>query len=162
MPSLKSVASLQKKESDKMAFNNARMTAYALISALEEDLRNMIKSHLNDKSSNDFYFNEELVHRAKSRIERDIGIVFDDLENSDLVDYFDLGDTFQTINANSTKFPEHISKLLKKSTTKLEELVPIRNRVMHIRPLSFDDLPTVSTLCSFLLNEDNSLWINLL
>jgi len=145
-----------------MAFNNARMTAYALISALEEDLRDIIKIHLNDKSSNDFYFNEELVRRAKSRIERDIGIVFDDLENSDLVDYFDLGDTFQTINTNSIKFPEHISKLLKKSTNKLEKLVPIRNRVMHIRPLNFDDLPTVSSLCNFLLNEDESLWTNLL
>ncbi|MND85657.1 Tetratricopeptide repeat protein [compost metagenome] len=134
------------------------MTIYALISALEEDLRSLIKTHIRDEGA----IEEELLNRSKSRIEKDIGGLFSDIELDDIIDYFDLGDTFQTININKECFPEHISKLIKTETKNLENIVSIRNRVMHIRPLNFDDLQIVSEFCKKLQQSENMiLWSNI-
>src|SRR5690606_12024110 len=135
-----------------MAFNLTRMTIYALIAALEEDLRLLVKEHIN----NEGLIDSVLISRAKSRIEKDIGSLFGDLDLNEIVDYFDLGDTFQTINTNRACFPDHISRLIKALTKSFEEIVSIRNRVMHIRPLNFDDLPIVSEFCKELLDSDTS------
>lgn len=143
-----------------MAFNLTRMTIYALISSMEEDLRTNVKNHMGNLSVEDPSFNKELLIRSKSRIEKDIGLVFGDLDINELIDYWDLGDTFQTINSNAAKFPTHISKQIKQLTRAFETLIPIRNRVMHIRPLNFEDLPFVSELCKKIVLENSSLWAN--
>lgn len=141
-----------------MAFNLTRMTIYAFIAAIEEDLRSIIKLHIQDESKLD----SELLERAKNRIEKDIGVIFGDIELAEQIDYFDLGDTFQTINSNNDSFPEHIFKLIKGITKDLEKIISIRNRVMHIRPLNFDDLPLVSEFCTKLIESDPSIkWENI-
>jgi tetratricopeptide (TPR) repeat protein len=139
-----------------MAFNLTRMTVYALLSSIEEDLRTLIKMHISDI----LLINPELTEKAKFRIKKDVGIIFGDLGVEDIVDYFDLGDTFQVINANRELFPRHISDFIKSLTSKLEILIPIRNRVMHIRPLSFDDYPTVTSFTECLINECEEVWSN--
>lgn len=140
-----------------MAFNLTRMTIYAFIAAIEEDFRAVIKLHIQDERKLD----SELLERAKSRIEKDIGVIFGDIDLTELIDYFDLGDTFQTINSNKDLFPEHIFRLVRGVTKDLEKVISIRNRVMHIRPLNFDDLPLVSEFCTKLVNSDPSIkWGN--
>lgn len=136
-----------------MAFNITRMTAYALISSLEEDLRGLVKEYIIDESS----INKELRERAKIRIEKDIGGIFEDIELRELIDYFDLGDTFQTINSNKEIFPDNVIKTIKHFTRELETLVSVRNRVMHIRPLNFDDLPNVTNFCESLIDFDTNI-----
>ncbi len=141
-----------------MAFNLTRMTIYALVAAIEEDLRALIKTHIYDEKT----IEPELIERAKSRIQKDIGELFSDIDLNDLIDYFDLGDTYQTINTNRSHFPEHIAKLIKKLTKEFESIVSVRNRVMHIRPLNFDDLPIVSEFCQKLVDLDRSIpWPNI-
>ncbi|MGF1873625.1 NB-ARC domain-containing protein, partial [Photobacterium indicum] len=145
-----------------MAFNITRMTVYALVSAMEEDLRTIIKTYINDFKENPSAINSELYDRAKGRLEKDVGVLFEHYDLADLVDYFDLGDTFQTINSNKNYFPEHIFNIIKKNTKKFELLVPIRNRTMHIRPLNFDDLPIVINFCEELIQQDkSSIWSSL-
>jgi LuxR family transcriptional regulator, glucitol operon activator len=139
-----------------MTFNLTRMSVYALISSIEEDLRVLVKLHINSFS----LIHSDLVKRAKSRSEKDLGILFNDLSIEDIVDYFDLGDTFQVINANPDRFPNHIFNLVKTSTRKLEFLIPIRNRVMHIRPLNFEDYPTITSFAEELTNIDETSWKN--
>lgn len=141
-----------------MSFNITRMTAYALISAIETDLRVLIKEYIKSEK----YINEEMLNKAIQRIERDLGVIFDDIEFSELIDYFDLGDSFQTINSNKELFPSHIVSTVKKINKDFEALIPIRNRVMHIRPLNFDDLPRISIFCDMLLKEGGSIgWNNI-
>lgn len=137
-----------------MAFNLTRMTIYALISSVEEDLREVIKSHISDK----LLFPSELKDRCLSRIEKDIGAVFDDITSDELIDYFDLGDTFQIINSNQKEFPSNISSSIKKLTKDFEALIPIRNRVMHIRPLNFDDLSKATEICRKLKTSTDYAW----
>lgn len=141
-----------------MAFNLTRMTLYALISALEEDLRFLIKQYITSESE----IEKELLTRSKGRIEKDIGVLFNDIELSDIVDYFDLGDTYQTINSNKESFPSHIHSLIRKETKNLQNIASIRNRVMHIRPLNFDDLPIVSEFCKRILDlGEEKQWPNI-
>jgi len=134
------------------------MTIYAFIAAIEEDLRSIVKLHLQEENRLD----AELLERIKSRIEKDVGVIFGDIDLADKIDYFDLGDTFQTINSNKDLFPDHIYRLIKSITKDLEKIVSIRNRVMHIRPLNFDDLPLVSEFCTKIIDLDPSLeWENI-
>lgn len=134
------------------------MTIYALIAALEEDLRALIKLYVDNES----IIESGLLEKAKNRIEKDIGGIFGDIELNDIIDYLDLGDTFQTINNKRSSFPTHVSKFIKEETKSLELIVSIRNRVMHIRPLNFDDLPIVSDFCRKLLKSETAiLWSNI-
>lgn len=141
-----------------MAFNLNRMTIYAFVAAIEEDLRSLIKVYISDEETID----SKLIEKSKNRIVKEVGVLISDIELNDLIDFFDLGDTFQTINKNKSHFPEHISKLIKSLTKDLETIISIRNRVMHIRPLNFDDLPIVSEFCRKLINLDKSIaWPNI-
>ncbi|MDI6636472.1 tetratricopeptide repeat protein [Pantoea dispersa] len=143
-----------------MAFNLTRMTVYALISSLEEDLRAVIKDYLIG-SENSAVIPDELFRRAQSRLEKDMGFTFDSTSQSDLIDYFDLGDTYQVINTNSTLIPNHIYKIIKANTKNFDKIVPIRNRVMHIRPLDVEDSPNTFSLCESLAENDITIWKNI-
>lgn len=142
-----------------MAFNLTRMTVYALISAVEQDLRNMVTNHMTDVSM----LNESLVERASLRFTKDNEVSVsrdEEVGLEDLVSYFDLGDTFQVINGNKSLFPSQLISHIKANTKQLELLVPIRNRVMHIRPLDFEDLPSTSSLCKKFVKEEPDFWRN--
>jgi LuxR family glucitol operon transcriptional activator len=141
-----------------MAFNLTRMTVYALVSSLESDLRSIICNHISCVSK----ISPDLRLRSIERLCKDIGLEQDEFDGSvdDLVTYFDLGDTFQTINSNKDEIPQNIVSKIKGNNKKLEGLIPIRNRVMHIRPLHFQDLPYVSSLCEALIDEDETIWVH--
>ncbi|MEA9478619.1 hypothetical protein, partial [Xanthomonas campestris] len=88
-----------------MAYNLSRMTIYAMVSAIEEDLREIIRSHLGSKSTSDKSFDQALLDRAKIRLEKDNSYGYDSDTLASLVDYFDLGDTYQLINSHPDKSP---------------------------------------------------------
>ncbi|EGR2770749.1 ATP-binding protein [Vibrio parahaemolyticus] len=138
-----------------MAFNLTRMTVYALISSLEEDLRQTIADSLKIED-----LDENLCKRTTERLCKELEVSPSDYTPSidDLTEFMDLGDTFQSINASKSQFPEHIAKHIKSNTAALQKLVPIRNRVMHIRPLQFEDFPTVTNTCKKLSEEESSIW----
>ncbi|HDC4648472.1 TPA: AAA family ATPase, partial [Enterobacter kobei] len=143
-----------------MAFNLTRMTVYALISSLEEDLRDLIKTYIPPETL-DNSISSELRVRSKHRFEKDLGFAYEDLSAHDLVDYFDLGDTYQIINSNANQIPEHISIYIRKNTKNFDKLIPIRNRVMHIRPLDVEDYPNTFSFCHQLINDEPALWVHL-
>lgn len=144
-----------------MAYSLSRMTVYALLSGLEEDLRIAIKSRLGAEDYNDEKFDSQLISRSKLRLEKEIGASYEEPTLDNLVDYFDLGDTYQIINSNQASFDTDFSQAIKTRTKQFEKIIPIRNRVMHIRPLNFDDLPLVSDFCSELMNNSFYSWDNL-
>ena len=144
-----------------MAYNLSRMTIYALVSALEEDLRQIVKDQLGMMRYKETIFDQNLTERAKTRLERDTDIKYDEEEIFYLIDYFDLGDTFQTINSNPILFQKQIASEIKNKTRQFEKIVQIRNRVMHIRPLDFDDLAFSYDFCSALLESSSLIWKNI-
>lgn len=144
-----------------MAYNLSRMTAYALLSALEEDMRLLIKQNLGFEAFENPSFDATLIQKAKVRLEKDIGAEYEEKTLDNLIDYFDLGDTYQFVNSQTEYFLPEVTRSIKALTKAFEKIVPVRNRVMHIRPLNFDDLPLVSDLCSEISVTDFCSWDNL-
>ncbi|SIS09786.1 NB-ARC domain-containing protein [Pseudomonas sp. A214] len=144
-----------------MAYSLSRMTVYALLSGLEEDLRIAIKGRLGGEDYSDDRFDQQLISRSKARLEKEIGAQYEESTLDNLVDYFDLGDTYQIINSNQLSFDTDFSQAIKTRTKQFEKIIPIRNRVMHVRPLNFDDLPLISDFCSDLISNSFYSWDNL-
>ena len=56
-----------------------------------------------------------------------------------LVDFLEFQDPIQILNANRELLPSEWRDLIRELTPRIEQLAPIRNRVMHGRPLLADD-----------------------
>lgn len=144
-----------------MAFNLTRMSVYALLCALEEDLRLIVKNYILDIQGSENKLPVDLLEKAKRRLDKDFGTVTDDMDVTDLIEYFDLGDTYQVINSYGKEIPEHLYKFIKSITKDLDALVLIRNRVMHIRPLDVEDYPKLISICDKIINSNTNVWGNL-
>ena len=79
----------------------------------------------------------------------------------DLIDYLDLGDAIQLLRANDAALDPSMRTYLKRYYLSLDAMIPIRNRVMHSRPLEFDDLMRVTDLARSLTGSYRLLWANL-
>jgi Tfp pilus assembly protein PilF len=136
------------------------MTLYALISAIEEDLRIVIRDYLGTESITSKIFNEVSLQQWIQRYEKDNDQSFRDSNIESLIDYFDIADTYQLINSSAGLFPQHVAEYVKRNTKVFQKIVPIRNRVMHIRPLAFEDTTYVVEFCKKIASEDERMWSN--
>lgn len=117
-----------------MNINNAflkRNAMFCLISAIEIDIR----KNIIDLIAEGLEIHEDLILKLKERYQQDKKCSCDDIPT--LIDYLDMGDYVQILNYNTDIFLE--KKILKKLTQEIEIIVPTRNRIMHVRPLEFDD-----------------------
>lgn len=113
-----------------------RLTLYAFISSIEMDLRTFITENIVEENVQTL-FDETLIARLKSRSGK-----FED-NVLDLVEYLDFGDCICIINKFKKIFPKSVLFNVEELSEQLNKIVPIRNRVMHSRPLEYEDLPIV-------------------
>jgi LuxR family transcriptional regulator, glucitol operon activator len=112
-----------------------RNRLYALLGALEDDLRELIRTHLLDLADD-----RELLGSAYDKAaERFIDDTDAMNAGADIFDYLDLGDEIAIINRHRASLPPGIRDAFSASARRLDDLVGIRNRVMHRRPLLPDD-----------------------
>ena len=119
---------------DFMNISNAllkRNAMFSLISAIETDIR----KNICDLTNEGLEISLDVIAKLKERYNLDKGCISDDV--SILIDYLDMGDYVQILNSNNTLFPN--KTVLKKLTFAIENIIPTRNRIMHVRPLEFDD-----------------------
>lgn len=106
---------------------------FAVCSSIEYDLRQFIQ-----ESETTIEISEQLVNKAKTRNKKGTILPSFDNHNLKLLEELDLGDLHSIITTNHAFF-----KLNLQSKEKLDEIflkiIPIRNRVMHSRPLEFAD-----------------------
>jgi LuxR family glucitol operon transcriptional activator len=140
-----------------MSYNTSRLTLYALISAFEIDLRNFITAEyliefsLKDLLSEEAY--QKLTRRAKNEQE-----VYDDSpSDNDLLEYIDFQESIEIINSHKDKLSIKIQSNIKNIFKIFTSLTPIRNRVMHSRPLLINDFSQVVEACE----EAKTKWPNL-
>lgn len=141
-----------------MAYNISRLTLFALISAIEEDLRQAILLYLGTSESPKELIGNDLFERCMLRLTSDIGSRATNLELVDLVQYIDFSDSFELLNIHRSKLPEGQAKKLKALTGRLSKLTPIRNRVAHSRPLNYDDLATTIDTAEAIIAEGALHW----
>lgn len=136
-----------------------RLTLAALIYGIEIDLKNLIKQKITPFHGDlGFFNNEELKSRVIDRFERDNpdSLYLEDLDA--VVEFLDFQDTFVILNKNYTFLSSEAAIYLKAITTKLADITPIRNRVMHTRPLLGGDFSFTYDFISKLKKSDPIQW----
>ncbi|MFD8501229.1 NB-ARC domain-containing protein [Streptomyces sp. NPDC059687] len=124
-----------------MGLSATRLTCFALLSAIEEDLRLRIEFAMYGVPAEQV-LGAQRMKSALPRYMRDQGTTSTP-SLSDLLPYVDFADSFQILNSVGDNLDERESTFIRENTPLLQKLVPVRNRVAHTRPLDFDDLPTV-------------------
>ncbi|MCD8406266.1 hypothetical protein LNI91_12015 [Tenacibaculum dicentrarchi] len=121
-----------------------RLTLAALIYGLEIDLKSTINRFIVPYYSDlTFFKNTELEEKVISRYQKD-NPGSDILNNIDeAIDFLDFHDTFTILNKNNSFLTKEASGYLKSIFNELSEITPIRNRVMHTRPLLGGDFSII-------------------
>ncbi len=139
-----------------------RITAYAYISQLEISLKNNILDHISEEIVDSLNLPSEAKDKAIQRLKTDIGFSVGDLMFRDIVDYFDYGDLLQIIQKNKSRINQNIIDTISENYSYLEKVIPIRNAVMHSRPISFSDYHYIFDLCIKLIEDDKlNIWSEL-
>jgi len=143
-----------------MSGHRQRNILYAIIFALETDLREIVVTHLLSTGSlNEFLSAEtrKLAHDRWAKTRTDLAE--DEPNPAELITFLDLGDTLQCVQRNAKRLPDWVSGNLSKFYGKIESIIPIRNRVMHARPLEFDDFDRVTDCARQLTLSLTSGWM---
>ena len=134
----------------------SRLMLYAAISAVETDLRRFISEHTPSADPREFFgptLYDTYLERATEQEDTPSSTTV-----TDLLPYADFADHFELINANRALFPSALASHVKHLTPDLARLSPIRNRVMHSRPLKPSDLPTILAFLERLDQAPAGLW----
>ena len=126
-----------------------RHQLFAVLIAFEEDLRAVIERHLLVT-----HYEEQVLGpahaRAVARLAKDEQR---DVTQTNVIDYLDLGDELEILNRWRRDLPAQTQDALSRLSGRLAELVQIRNRVVHGRPLLTDDFEKVRELLTQLDND---------
>jgi tetratricopeptide (TPR) repeat protein/cold shock CspA family protein len=141
-----------------MSFSASRLTIYAILSAIETDLRCLVLDHLEGQLSIEDILTPEICAKATDRLIRDEGSLEESSRLQALLYYVDFGDTFMLLNRHKSLLPLSDAKTIRSNTPIFERLGRIRNRIAHSRPLLFDDLPTTLDDSQSLLQENPQCW----
>ncbi|MCD8402456.1 NB-ARC domain-containing protein [Tenacibaculum finnmarkense] len=138
-----------------------RLTLAAFIYGIELDLKNVIKKHITPFQENiNFLQDEVLIKRTIDRFKKDNEGKEYSKDVDDLIDYIDFYDSFNILKKNNLFLSKQTSDYLNSIFNELCELTPIRNRVMHTRPLLGGDFSTVYDFVQKLKKTDSINWEN--
>ncbi|QDV27367.1 NB-ARC domain-containing protein [Aureliella helgolandensis] len=138
-----------------MKINATRLTLYALLGAVEDDLREILVSNLGETIPLHEILEPGALERCKERALND-GLATVHL--SDAIYYLDLGDLCPTCNSNANFFSPDTADYIKQKTALISKLIAIRNRVCHFRPLLGTDFTNVFEAAQALADDDNLMW----
>jgi len=138
-----------------------RLTLAALLYGIEIDLKSIIKKEIIPYHANlSFFGDNQLESKTISRFENDNPGV-EHLQNLDeVIEYIDFQDSFTILLKNKTFLSKEKADYLKSIFGKLTELTPIRNRVMHTRPLLGGDFAFTYDFVTSLKSSDSIAWTN--
>lgn len=139
-----------------MSASLSRLTLYALISSIELDMRNNLVKFATAALTPTDFFGQELLRTALSRAGAD-PLSDSSLPNSEtLIEFIDFGDVIALSRRHQRLLPERYTNQITALRQEFDRLVATRNRVMHSRPLEFDDLVRTTNLTEVLVREKTS------
>jgi LuxR family glucitol operon transcriptional activator len=136
-----------------------RLTLAAFIYSIEIDLKNVIKQYITPFQTNlGFFQDPELAEKVSDRFSKENQGVkpFDNID--DIIDYLDFQDTFVILRKNNVFISKQAAEYLNSIFDSLLDITPIRNRVMHTRPLLGGDFSTVLEFFQKLKLSDPISW----
>jgi Tfp pilus assembly protein PilF/cold shock CspA family protein len=143
-------------------YSVSRLTLFAVISALERDLRELVLDSLDPQLSMEELFaeNDELFLKMQKRHRDDPESVSESAGPTarDLLAYSDFSDSNQLLQVHRKSLPTVVQNQVGTINATVQALAPIRNRVMHTRPLHFDDLAQTLDRVDELLERNRTLF----
>ena len=144
-----------------MTISVQRLTLFAIFDSLEKDLRSVLVSEILPYHYLNSVLNDNELSKVSDRLKQHEGSKSIDLEEPErFVQYLDLLDTVHIINRNKKKIVPTLGRYFSGITAILEKCIPVRNAVMHGRPLEIDDFPTVCGIASKLVVDKEYEWSN--
>lgn len=136
-----------------------RLTLAALIYGIEIDLKSLINQAISPFHQDlSFLKDKALEQKVIGRFNNDNPGLDYTKSIGDVIEYIDFGDTFSILNKNEVFLKKEVSAYVKAIFNVLIEIIPIRNRVMHTRPLLGGDFATILDFTSKLKVTDPINW----
>ncbi len=136
-----------------------RLTLAALIYSIELDLKQVITRYVVPSfNSLSFLGETDFVDKLKYRFQKDFPGLNPDNNILQVVDFIDFQDTYTIILKNKAVVPDEIISELKQIVNQLNEIAPIRNRVMHTRPLLAGDFSEVYAFVNEIIELKSIEW----
>jgi tetratricopeptide (TPR) repeat protein len=124
--------------------SHTRMTRsrlYTLIDSFEADIRRLLIRYILDHLEEEVALGPSFAKAAeRCRIE-------ESNDHTSIVEYLDLQESYDILNRHRLSLPADLGDELRSNTRKIYELVGIRNRVMHGRPLLTGDAEKAISVC---------------
>ena len=145
-----------------MTISIQRLTLFAIFDAIEKDLREKLISELIPYHNIENILNPNELDKVHDRfIKAEANDESVKPSETELVQYLDFLDNIHILNRNKGKLSSSSSSYLSKITPTLEKCAPIRNAVMHGRPLEIDYFATVCNIASGFSNHSEGNWKHL-
>ena len=123
-----------------------RLTCFALLSSIEEDLREFVRARGPLDSGT---LDPELRTRARARWEENTNARgLEPSSEDELLSYTDFGDLAAILARMKSRLPDADQQWIGTTVPKLQKHVSVRNRVCHSRPLEADDFAETLDLAS--------------
>lgn len=138
-----------------------RLTMSAFFFGIERDLKNTIIEYITPYQDNISFFQDKaLESKIISRFRKDNPGGNPENNIEELIENLDFQDTFVLLNKNKSLLPDHIAKYLISTLDNLYSLAPIRNRVVHTKPLLSDDFFTLSNYIQIIDEKNPIIYFN--
>jgi LuxR family glucitol operon transcriptional activator len=128
-----------------MSFSATRLTCFALLAAMEQDMRDAIELHLGDKSLVEL-LPQERAEKAQARRLKDGLKIANNLGG--LLPYLDFGESYELLTGRGRELPEDFGESIRLLGPRVARVIAIRNRVAHTRPMEIDDPATLLDVAS--------------
>lgn len=116
--------------------------AFVVLDAFEQDLRFCLGAYLLDHLSAESVLGEAYTEVHARAVKDDVS------DDSTISDYLYLRQVYDLLLRFADKLPRDLGDELRANAPALDELVSVRNRVMHGRPLQIDDLESAAGFIS--------------
>ena len=144
-----------------MAYSATRLTLYAILSAIETDLRHLIRSHLDGQLNPHEVLGDDVYTTAVDRYEKEVDLPDGKPTLEQLLCYTDFSDAYKLLNRHKKLLPTNLARYLNDHTSLFEQLGQVRNRIAHTRPLHFDDLAVTMDAAQELSKMQEAVWQDL-
>ncbi|WP_320122105.1 NB-ARC domain-containing protein [uncultured Sphaerochaeta sp.] len=139
--------------------NITRLTMFALITSLENDLRTLIQYFMDGINGTTINGKEiipmGIYEKARKRFEN-CENNFDEYDGKSLLDYLDYQESVEILSRNANYLQTPYREIFndKELIKRIVDITPIRNRIMHSRPLEYSDLEDLKNLCNYIFRID--------
>ncbi|MFF1684778.1 MULTISPECIES: AAA family ATPase [unclassified Streptomyces] len=140
-----------------MSSTATRLTSFALIAAIEEDMRDAITVAADENDSPLELLRSERYEKTQQRRAREVPGSSSPTVSA-LVPYLDFADAYEVLSGIKSRLPDSLQQSLSLFAPHLSRVTQIRNRVAHTRPMEIDDLAIVYDVAKDICATSRGSW----